>query len=147
MNKNVCKNILSLAVTGCFSVFAAPAAVTAILLGSSSPAFAQASFEGVGDLPGGAFGSRANGISADGSVVVGFGFSALGQEAFRWTAAGGMVGLGDLPGGDFQSIAKGASADGAVIVGYGESALGQEAFRWTEAGGMVGLGDLPGGSF
>jgi len=38
-------------------------------------------------------------VSGDGSVVVGYSRSALGPvgEAFRWTAAEGMVGLGGLP--------------------------------------------------
>jgi probable HAF family extracellular repeat protein len=102
---------------------------------------------GLGDLPGGNISSFANGVSADGSVVVGGGFSASGTEAFRWTSGGGMVGLGDLPGGSFSSQAVGVSADGSVVVGAGSSASGTEAFRWTSGGGMVGLGDLPGGAF
>ena len=57
---------------------------------------------GLGDLPGGTFISPAHGVSSDGSVVVGFSNSALGQEAFRWTSGGGMVGLGDLPGAILQ---------------------------------------------
>ena len=66
-------------------------------------------------------------------------------EAFRWTAATGIVGIGDLPGGDFQSQARGVSADGRVVVGEGEnSAFDKEAFRW-EAAAMQGLGELPGG--
>ena len=47
-----------------------------------------ASFQGLGDLPGDSFGSRAYGISANGSVVVGRGISDLGCEAFRWTQSG-----------------------------------------------------------
>jgi probable HAF family extracellular repeat protein len=102
---------------------------------------------GLGDLPGGVFFSAANGVSADGAVVVGRGSSSNGNEAFRWTQAGGMVGLGDLPGGGFFSAANGVSADGAVVVGRGNGGNGDEAFRWTQAGGMVGLGDLAGGPF
>jgi len=71
----------------------------------------------------------------------------LGTEAWRWTAAGGMVGLGDLTGGKFYSWATGVSANGSVVVGQGSSTADGEAFRWTASGGMVGLGDLPGGSF
>jgi probable HAF family extracellular repeat protein len=97
---------------------------------------------GLGDLPGGAFGSLATGVSADGSVVVGIGTSASGTEAFRWTAAGGMVGLGDLPGGIFRSQAAGVSADGSVVVGASLSASGAEAIRWTAAGGMRSLRDI-----
>ena len=55
--------------------------------------------QGLGDLAGGRFWSDARSVSADGSTVVGFGYSISGREAFRWTSAGGMVGLGDLPGG------------------------------------------------
>ncbi len=114
---------------------------------SGAPAFAQASFEGLGDLPGGSVNSQARAVSADGLVVVGWSSSGSGQEAFRWTQAGGMVGLGDFPGGEFGSQAYGVSADGSVVVSFGAPAAPSffEAFRWTSAGGMVGLGDLPGG--
>ena len=95
---------------------------------------------GLGDLPGGSFSSIANGISADGSVVVGRGASASGTEAFRWTSGGGMVGLGDLPGGSFSSIANGVSADGSVVVGLSNSASGlNEAFLWDATNGMRSL--------
>jgi probable HAF family extracellular repeat protein len=105
------------------------------------------SFQGLGDLPGGTFGSQANGVSADGSVVVGRGSSASGLEAFRWTRGGGMVGLGYLPRAGFSFISEGfgASADGSVIVGYSQG-FNQEAFGWTSDDGMVGLGFLPVGS-
>jgi probable HAF family extracellular repeat protein len=116
-------------------------------LGLSDTAHAQATFLGLGDLPGGSFFSQATGVSADGSVVVGNAISASGSEAFRWTAPGEMVGLGDLPGGTFSSIAHAVSADGSTVVGQSQSASGPEAFRWTASTGMVGLGDLPGGAF
>jgi probable HAF family extracellular repeat protein len=48
-------------------------------------------------------------VSADGSVVVGYGNSDSGFQAFRWTEDAGMVGLGDLPGGPFGSTALGVS--------------------------------------
>ncbi|MCL5281834.1 MAG: hypothetical protein M1376_18205 [Planctomycetes bacterium] len=108
----------------------------------TSPVFAgPATFQGLGDLPGGYFDSYAAGISADGSVVVGSSSSAAGSEAFRWTQAGGMVGLGDLPGKVF-SQAEGVSADGSVVVGYSSSAASQEAFIWDQANGMRSLQDL-----
>ena len=47
-------------------------AMAAVLLGGAvSTAFAAASLTPLGDLPGGEFSSGANGVSADGSVVVG----------------------------------------------------------------------------
>ncbi|MCA2692911.1 MULTISPECIES: PEP-CTERM sorting domain-containing protein [unclassified Microcystis] len=114
-------------------------------IGVAFPAQA-ASFQGLGFSPGGdpatTF-SRAFGVSADGSVVVGISFGG----AFRWTQATGMVGLGDLLAGGFSSSANGVSADGSVVVGYGSGANGIEAFRWTQGTGMVGLGDLPGDIF
>src|SRR5262245_14894759 len=72
-------------------------------------------FMNLGHLPGGR-GAFAYGISADGSVVVGWAGNSnpAGHEAFRWTRAGGMVSLGFLPGGT-DSYANAASADGSVI--------------------------------
>lgn len=95
------------------------------------------------DLPGGGTTSSAWDISADGSVLVGVGSSALGKEAFRWEA-GVTSGLGDLAGGAFDSGAAGVSADGTTVVGTGTTGVGIEAFRWRD-GGMISLGDLAGG--
>jgi probable HAF family extracellular repeat protein len=89
--------------------------------------------------------SDAFGVSADGSVVVGWSFNAAGQRhAFRWTVDGGMQDLGTLGGN--RSDAFGVSADGSVVVGWSTNAAGQRhAFRWTENDGMQDLGTLPGG--
>ncbi len=104
-------------------------------------------FQGLGDLAGGDFYSKAYGLSADGSVVVGESHSASGWEALRWQN-GLMTGLGCLPGSFFDSTGYGVSANGYVIVGKSSSGpAGQrQAFRW-ENGVMTGLGDLPGSSF
>jgi len=128
-------------------------------------------FMGLGDLPGGAFQSFPFGVSADGSVVVGYSNTGTGRNAaFRWTAESGMVSLGDLPGGRVDSKAFGVSADGSVVVGSSESTDSAascnrfscaEAFRWEDLNGNglvdpdealnnhpeFGLGDLPGESF
>jgi probable HAF family extracellular repeat protein len=103
-------------------------------------------FQGLGDLPGDEFFSKAYGVSADGRIVVGETYSALGWEAFRWEN-GTMTGLGDLPGRAFVSKGYAISADGSVIVGVSGSLFGGEAFRWTQSEGMKGLGDLPGSFF
>jgi probable HAF family extracellular repeat protein len=97
--------------------------------------------------------STARSISANGLVIVGQSTSLSakesfpsGQEAFRWSAEGGMVALGDIPGGDFFSSASDVSADGDVVVGYGRPGQGvQSAFRWTSTTGLVQLSDLAGG--
>ena len=109
-----------------------------LALGIAPPAEAQ-SFQGLGDLPGGSTFSNANGVSLDGSVVVGSSTSASGSEAFRWTSGDGMVGLGDLPGGSFFSVANAVSSDGSVVVGRGTSASGSEAFIWDASNGMRNL--------
>lgn len=104
----------------------------------AAPALASgASFVPLGDLPGGAFGSSASAISADGSTVVGSSDSGSGHEAFVWTRSGGIVGLGDLADGNFDSRATSVSADGSTIVGRGTSGQGSEAVLWTASGGMT----------
>jgi probable HAF family extracellular repeat protein len=97
----------------------------------------------LGTLPGGTW-SDAWGVSADGSVVVGWAQNAAGnRRAFRWTASGGMQDLGTLGGSD--SDARGVSADGTVVVGATLNGAGQwRAFRWTASGGMQDLGTLGG---
>jgi uncharacterized membrane protein len=89
--------------------------------------------------------SRAFGVSADGSVVVGDTLWPRpewwwGSQAFRWSEDEGMIGLGFLPGST-MTTAVATSADGSVVVGYGTSAIfggsARTAFRWTAAEGMV----------
>jgi probable HAF family extracellular repeat protein len=110
---------------------------------------AQAGFIPLGDLPStypNNVNSIANGVSADGSAVVGQSTSDF-QEAFRWTQDDGMIGLGDLLGGFNKSIANGVSAGGDVVVGTGSNASSADRpFRWTAGGGMVDLGKLAGGN-
>lgn len=91
---------------------------------------------GLGDLPGGRFGSRATAVSVDGQVVVGQGTSlstGFGDEAFRWTSAEGIVGLGTISGSS-SSIAHGVSGNGSVVVG--KSGV---AFIWDSFNGMRDL--------
>lgn len=106
---------------------------------------AQPTFQGVGDLPGGAFESHAYGISGDGKTVVGLSLSSAGAEGFKWT--GGVISpLGDLPDGDFESNALGASYDGSIIVGAGHDAGGERAVVWDD-GLPIALDGLPGALF
>jgi probable HAF family extracellular repeat protein len=102
---------------------------------------------------------RANGVSADGSVVVGwcaaFSNDTDGTRAFRWTPQGGMVNLGIVPGfqpasqSQSHSHAWAVSGDGATVVGdcQGQPTSGnvtKRAFRWTAASGIEDLGVIPG---
>jgi len=104
-----------------------------------------ASFTPLGYLPGGYAFSEANDVSADGRVVVGQAqHGGVGNEAFRWTANGGMQGISDFPTGDFWSTANAVSDDGNVIVGRGTVGgySGVDGFRWTQATGVQPLGYL-----
>jgi len=66
--------------------------------------------------------SEAQGVSDDGSVVVGVSSKSNGSyRAFKWTAANGMQDMGTL-GGD-ESEATGISSDGSVIVGWSYDAV------------------------
>ncbi len=116
---------------------------------SRQAAAATSAFHGLGDLPGWGISSKAYGVSADGSVVVGTSYSENGPEAFRWTPGSKMVGLGDLEPGRFTSAALQVAASGSVAVGSSiiDDEWGYEAFRWSAATGMTGLGDLAGGDF
>jgi probable HAF family extracellular repeat protein len=98
---------------------------------------------GLGDLPGGQLNSRAYGVSDGGSVVVGYGTTAAGTEAFRWTQASGMVSLGILPGFN-ASAALDVSADGTRVIGSNgyNSSNPAEAFLWDPAHGMRSLRDV-----
>ncbi len=102
--------------------------------------------------------SWATAVSANGSVIAGY--SELTgnptfngnpvSDAFRWTAATGMVNLGTLGGtadaNGTGSYAIGISADGSTIVGFSVLADNStdHAFRWTQVTGMVDLGTLGG---
>ena len=119
-----------------FALFLASQATWAV-------SYSVATFLGLGDLPGGGVESYAYGVSADGSVVVGYSNSTSGPEAFHWNLAGGMLGLGDLPGGNFFSRALSVSGNGSVVVGWSESddISTAKAFRWTSDAGMTELGN------
>jgi probable HAF family extracellular repeat protein len=98
-------------------------------------------FTNIGSL-GGAFPfTRAMGVSGNGEVIFGNGYSHNGFEAFRWTAETGMVPLGDLPGGSYSSWANGGSNyDGSIIVGGSQSTeYASDAFIWDAAHGMRSL--------
>ncbi|MCL6420733.1 autotransporter domain-containing protein [Aestuariirhabdus haliotis] len=96
----------------------------------------------LGTLAGSTGTSIARGISADGTVIVGFSDDAGGRpEAFRWTQSGGMQQL-DVTSNYSDALA--ISADGAVVVGSNRFSGYDEAFRWTQAAGMQALGLLPG---
>lgn len=109
-----------------------------------------ATFQGIGDLPGGLFWSLATDISPDGSIVVGRGLDTTDTGlyvAVMWTESGGLVALDEGSLSIKRSLARGVSADGEVIVGQFDpvSSFSPLPFRWTSATGMVALVDSAAG--
>ena len=99
---------------------------------------------GLGNSPDGVLKSyTANGISTDGSVIVGQGFHTDNgsSEAFSWTQATGLAGLGHMTGGSY-SYAWDVSADGTYIVGADQVGNSSAAFIWDSAHGMRNLRDV-----
>ncbi|MFM9997252.1 MAG: PEP-CTERM sorting domain-containing protein [Phycisphaerales bacterium] len=106
--------------------------VTLALVGRPAGADAQASFQGLGVLPG-ADHSYAMGVSADGQWASGFsGGINLLNRAFRWRE-GVMENLGIPPGAIYCEGGL-INADGSVVVVTGG---GQRPHRWTQATGVM----------
>ena len=77
-------------------------------------------------------------MTQDASVVVGW----LGQHAFRWTAASGVVDLGDLPGFPGFALPRNLRDDGARFVGFGGADSDRQALVWDDVHGMRRVVDL-----
>lgn len=96
--------------------------------------------------PGGDAVGEAGVLSGDGVWVAGNGTGSTGNQAWRWSADGGLETLGTLglSGFNIRGAATGTNSDGSVIVGF-ERGLGLptggEGFYWTEATGMISLDD------
>jgi len=74
---------------------------------------------------------RANGVSADGTLVAGGGSGGQATGAWIWTQAGGQVAIGG-------SNAYGASGNGTYVLGAVNNGAGKEvAARWSQATGWV----------
>lgn len=122
------------------NLFATVAVAVTLLLGARTPASASpsaggapsgavgaASFEGLGDLPGGDFFCYVSAVSGDGTTAVGRSrsrTSTASYEAFVWNESTGMTGLGDLLPGDPKSHAHDVSFDGSVVAGDARGANG-----------------------
>ena len=115
----------------------------------------HASFQGLGDLPGGETESTAHALSADGSTVVGSSRSMFAPtgEAFRWRNGAGIEPLGCIagycesaPGSDSEiSRGLGVSADGGVVAGESIATVEDffcayipsvAVFTWTSSAGF-----------
>jgi uncharacterized membrane protein len=115
-------------------------------IASSVAALNFTEFTGLGHLPNGEpsipdTGSTfASDVSADGSVIVGFGEDP--NTAFYYTRSEGITSLASPQGFDGYIRANGISADGRVIVGanYRGGITTPESFRYTKLEGLTGLG-------
>jgi probable HAF family extracellular repeat protein len=86
----------------------------------------------------------ANGVSADGSVIVGT-YGENSDITFRWIRGRGIAGLPGLPRAVVRCGAWAVSADGAVVVGECRyESENNEAFRFHADTGLIQLGVLPG---
>lgn len=94
----------------------------------------QGGTQGLGLLPD-MTSSYANGISPDGTVIVGIASGSQSGRGFRWSLNGGMVGLDSLTNWAFASP-RAVSAGGSVIVGEASTTNpnGQSAALWTASG-------------
>lgn len=119
-----------------FALLSLAASLSALPLKAS----AQDGITDLGTL-GGTF-SSGDGVSANGTVVVGTSTIAVNTyRAYRWTSSG-MVNLGTLGGA--YSDANGVSANGSVVVGTSATANGAyRAYRWIN-NVMTDLGTLGG---
>ncbi len=95
---------------------------------------------GLAGFPGSNF-SEGNGISADGTTIVGVCDGPGLSQAFRWTMAAGMTGLGTLPYGG-NSCALATSGDGQIVVGFANTSLSSEAFVWDITHGIRNLREV-----
>lgn len=131
---------------------ATPASRVLFCLFLASGTFATAAdpvaFRGLGFMTDTDGFSQANGISADGTTVVG---ASTTEDSwlwsYRWTESSGMVALPKTSPGDVpQSQAHSVSANGGIIIGleYNFLSTGTKGYRWTSSGGVVLLPYLAG---
>jgi len=90
--------------------------------------------------------AQVNGISRDGSTIVGASKGADGLIQAAYWRGSTITGLGFIPGttpGSAETVARAASADGSVIVGgYYNSSADRQAWRWSFGTGMQSLNEI-----
>lgn len=105
---------------------------------------------GLGDLEGGRYDSTASGVSVNGAVIVGVGYTSNGQEAFRWTESTGIQTVEDwltesgvtIEDGFTLKTAQSVSDDGSVVVGTGLSTRGYEAWLARGGSGVISIDEF-----
>ena len=90
----------------------------------------------------GVLSSKANAVSGDGSVVVGYSSINGVETAFRWTSSEGMVALDSSNSQFYRTVALDVSADGSTIIGFGITPGEKRAFIWDEVNGIRDLEEV-----
>ena len=117
---------------------------------TTNSANAGSIFLGIGGIRSTNISTVVDGLSADGTTLVGSSLNNNGKfEAFRWTEAGGMEGLGllDTSLSSGRSRGRGVSADGSVVAGESPSrspVISLKSVRWDSAGSIQRVGAFPG---
>lgn len=83
--------------------------------------------------------SQADGVSADGTVVVGSSNDGASARAFRWTLETGMTDLGRLNEDATSTSATFVSSNAQYILGRSFGGDGLTGFIWTELAGMTSV--------
>ncbi|KAF0095809.1 MAG: Autotransporter beta-domain protein [Puniceicoccaceae bacterium 5H] len=86
--------------------------------------------------------SIAQGVSADGTTIVGECSGPGGRTAFRWTAATGMLALTDITGGLETHLAYETSYNGNIVAGAAMTPEGETVFVWDVLHGVRDLKDV-----
>lgn len=119
-----------------------------VVVGFSGHAFVQsprqafrwteaAGMVGLDQLPGGNSVAVANGVSGDGTTIVGYSSSSTGVVPVQWLSDQTVIELKGVLGASYLGQAYDVTPDGSVVVGYGS-----QAFRWTQETGYVVLPGL-----
>jgi uncharacterized membrane protein len=103
--------------------------ITVILMDAPSAFGQSASFQRVGDIPGGEYESDCRGVSGDGRIVVGNSQASTGIQGFEWEG-GTMSPIGVLQGGTFTA-AYAISRSGQVVAGTADQNGATYATRWV----------------
>lgn len=101
--------------------------------------------EALGVPPGSApYSAWANGVSGDGSTVVGYHQHLGSWSAVRWDNAGTIEEISNIPTAG-MTLARSVSSDGTVIVGDDATAEGWRGFRWSHSGPVTLMEPLQSG--
>ncbi|MGZ8939942.1 MAG: hypothetical protein ACXW32_12085 [Limisphaerales bacterium] len=117
-----------------------------MLLGAAVPMVTgeAAEFIPLGEATGTVFSSVID-LSADGTTVLGIGYTGTSHQIFRWSAELGYSILPSYDPGTFfpNFFATSISGDGSVVAGYATDGSSYAGLKWNAVDGFIDLGFLP----